>query len=29
MLRAGHPVDLSRRILALPAGEEPDAAALE
>ena len=28
MLRAGHPLDLSRRILALPAGEEPDAEAL-
>ena len=29
MLRAGHPVDLSRRILALPPGSEPDATALE
>lgn len=28
MLRAGHPVELSRRILALPPGAEPDAAAL-
>lgn len=24
MLRAGHPLDLARRVLALPAGEEPD-----
>lgn len=29
MLRAGHPVDLSRRILALPVGIEPDADDLE
>lgn len=28
MLRAGHPLDLSRRILALPPGVEPDAADL-
>jgi hypothetical protein len=24
MLRAGHPLDLARRILSLPAGEDPD-----
>ena len=29
MLRAGHPLDLSRRILALPLGVEPDAGELE
>ena len=29
MLRAGHGVDLSRRILTLPPGEEPDAAAFD
>ena len=29
MLRAGHPLDLSRRILALPLGVEPDADELE
>jgi len=28
LLRAGHPMDLSRRIVALPPGEEPDAADL-
>ena len=28
MLRAGHPMDLSRRILALPPGSEPDRDAL-
>ena len=28
MLRAGHPIDLSRRILALPPGSEPDAETL-
>jgi len=29
MLRAGHPIDLSRRIVALPPGEEPDPADLD
>lgn len=29
MLRAGHPMDLSRRILALPPGEEPEPADLD
>lgn len=29
MLRAGHPLDLSRRILALPPGAEPDPADLD
>ncbi|WP_425228256.1 RecX family transcriptional regulator [Sphingomonas sp.] len=29
MLRAGHPLDLARRVLALPPGVEPDAGALE
>ena len=28
MLRAGHPLDLARRVLALPPGEEPVAADL-